>query len=149
MMRKRIGNSLGFTLIELMVVVGIIGILATIAIVQFRQFDSKVKQIEAKVNLEAIGKSVEAWQAEKDTYVATWADIEWAPTGTSRYSYKYNGVAHPSTPLVCETGAPASTATATSFVAVASGNIDIDATCDHWTYDQTRTFINTLSDLSG
>jgi len=44
----------GFTLIELMIVVAIIGILAAIAIPNFLKFQAKSKQSEAKSNLGAI-----------------------------------------------------------------------------------------------
>ena len=44
----------GFTLIELMIVVAIIGILAAIAIPNFLKFQAKSKMSEAKTNLGAI-----------------------------------------------------------------------------------------------
>ncbi|MBI3622114.1 MAG: prepilin-type N-terminal cleavage/methylation domain-containing protein, partial [Nitrospirae bacterium] len=59
----------GFTLIELMIVVAIIGILAAIAIPNFLRFQAKSKQAEAKTNLGAIGTTAESYRAERDFYV--------------------------------------------------------------------------------
>ena len=69
-MLKKLGASFGkgFTLIELMIVIAIIGILAAIAIPNFVKFQCRSKQSEARSSLKAIYTAEEAYRAEYDTY---------------------------------------------------------------------------------
>jgi len=61
----------GFTLIELMIVVAIIGILAAIAIPNFLRFQLKAKSSEGKTNLAAIRTAEESYFAEYGVYVSS------------------------------------------------------------------------------
>jgi type IV pilus assembly protein PilA len=67
-MLRSLRSKKGFTLIELMIVVAIIGILAAIAIPNFLTFRLKAKTSEAKSNLGAIRTVEEAYNAEEDAY---------------------------------------------------------------------------------
>jgi type IV pilus assembly protein PilA len=67
-MLRLLKSKKGFTLIELMIVVAIIGILAAIAIPNFLTFRLKAKTSEAKSNLGAIRTVEEAYKAEEDEY---------------------------------------------------------------------------------
>jgi len=117
-MLQRIRNRKGFTLVELMIVVAIIGILAAIAIPNFLQFRLKAKTSEAKSNLGAIRSTEVAYFAEWDFYVGnqpatpianragitdkrSWVPstrfslLGFAPEGSVFYSYALNGVNFP------------------------------------------------------
>ncbi len=58
----------GFTLVELLVVIVIIGILATLGIAAFLNQRSKAQDGEAKVYAATAEKAIEVWHSEHDTY---------------------------------------------------------------------------------
>lgn len=78
----------GFTLIELMIVVAIIGILAAIAIPNFMKFQARSKQSEAKANLKSIFTAQKAYFVEKDVYGAYLSDVGFGPERGNRYAYR-------------------------------------------------------------
>lgn len=83
----------GFTLIELMIVVAIIGILAAIAIPNFIRFQARSKQSEARGNLKAIFTAQKARFATDDRYVGDIALIGFSPERSNRYQYEIAGMA--------------------------------------------------------
>jgi type IV pilus assembly protein PilA len=78
----------GFTLIELMIVVAIIGILAAIAIPNFIKFQARSKQSEAKTNLKALYTAQKSFFSEKDRYSDFANEIGFAPERGNRYGYR-------------------------------------------------------------
>ena len=63
------GNRKGFTLIELMIVVVIIGILAALAVPRFTGASGKAKKAEAKTILKQIYQLERAYFLEHDAYI--------------------------------------------------------------------------------
>jgi type IV pilus assembly protein PilA len=59
----------GFTLIELMIVVAIIGILAAVAIPAFMDYMKRSKKTEAALQLNKIGKNAKRYYSEASSYV--------------------------------------------------------------------------------
>ncbi len=63
-MRARSNAGAGFTLIELMIVVGIIGLLSAIAIPNFLSYQARSRRSEAYVNLAAVARLQNTYHAE-------------------------------------------------------------------------------------
>ncbi|MBU2549416.1 MAG: prepilin-type N-terminal cleavage/methylation domain-containing protein [Proteobacteria bacterium] len=68
-------NRKGFTLIELMIVVAIIGILAAIAIPQFASYRQRAQDSAAKSSLKNLATAQENYYAENNTYTATLGNL--------------------------------------------------------------------------
>jgi type IV pilus assembly protein PilA len=78
-------NTKGFTLIELMIVVVIIGILAAIAIPKFAGVSKNAKKSEAYPVLKQICTLQATYLQEKDVYAATEATLTGFDAPTAKY----------------------------------------------------------------
>ena len=78
-------NEAGFTLIELMVVVSIIGVLVAVAAPNFLKYQAKAKQSEAKLALGAIFALEKAFYSEYNAYIPSFDAIGYTPEGIKRY----------------------------------------------------------------
>jgi type IV pilus assembly protein PilA len=74
----------GFTLIELMIVVAIIGILAAIAIPNFIRFQARARQSEANTNLKSLFTGLRTQQRKPPAAIRA---TSFAPERGNRYSY--------------------------------------------------------------
>ena len=79
-------NNKGFSLVELMVVVAIIGILSSIAIPSINKYMAKARQSEAKSNLASIYTANKALYAEFRFYDNRFSVIGYNPEGRLRYN---------------------------------------------------------------
>ena len=67
-MHRLDGRRGGFTLIELVLVVGIIGVIAAIAIPNFITYQARSRRSEAFTNLAAMASAQKAFQAERNAF---------------------------------------------------------------------------------
>jgi prepilin-type N-terminal cleavage/methylation domain-containing protein len=74
----------GFTLIELMIVVAIIGILAAIAIPNFIRFQARARQSESNTNLKSLFTGLRTQQRKPPSAIRA---TSFAPERGNRYSY--------------------------------------------------------------
>src|ERR1700733_11334778 len=79
-------NEKGFSLIELMIVVAIIGILAAIAIPNYQKFQEKALQSEATAGLGGIFTAEASFYAEYNAYTSPLDAMGFAPSGNAHYT---------------------------------------------------------------
>ncbi len=144
MARTDLDRTRGFTLVELMIVVAIIGVLASVAIPSYLNYQLTAKRSEAYANLASLAKAQKSYFAEFNDYIAVaaepsftlgqvpttfvrdsdpvnaaFATVGWVPEGDVFFDYD---TATPADPL---TGT--CTCTDACFTATAYGNLDGDA----------------------
>jgi prepilin-type N-terminal cleavage/methylation domain-containing protein len=130
-------KAAGFSLVELMIVVAIIGILAALAVPRFQNFQAKAKQAEAKSNLSHMYTLEQSYFGDFDTFDNNIVDIGFTATGHVRYGYTVGG------------------ATTAAFLANASsiggGAIILNscAAADQWTMDQNKVLMAVYDCVTG
>jgi type IV pilus assembly protein PilA len=163
---RRLGSQKGFTLIELMIVVAIIGILAAIAIPNFLRYQAQSRQAEARTNLGGIFVAETSFFGEQSRF-GDFGQIGFALAGTSnRFTYR----AHSTDGAGLDTGIGAgglisagtggvqpentvvpSASTAGGFTATAVANLDNDPTVDQWHVNDIKQNLQTAdtNDVTG
>ncbi len=135
----KVKKESGFTLIELMIVVVIIGILAAMAIPRFMEASTKAKQSEVKLIMKQIYVNQRTYRQQLNTYYQPGGDASaTSPQAFSEIWVEIMATCKYSFNIV---------AAGDQFTCTATGNIDDDATIDTWTIDEEGTLLNTLNDV--
>ncbi len=155
MVNKSIIQKIGFTLIELMIVVAIIAFLAMVAVPNFLTYVAKAKRSEVYLNLGSIYSAEKAYWAEHGTYSPNLTgenSIGWKPEGVTNYTYGFpgtNGTNYIQGKLDSTTSElGAAKADKDSFVACAIADIDGDGQPDVITINDKREIKIIKNDLA-
>ncbi|MBL7545930.1 MAG: prepilin-type N-terminal cleavage/methylation domain-containing protein [Bdellovibrionaceae bacterium] len=135
-MKKKALKKKGFSLVELMVVVAIIGILAVIGIPQYQKFMSKARQAEAKSHLNAIFQGESSYFTEYNHYTNNLRAIGGGAVGQNlRYNAGFVGVGTTG----CTGGQPVGTGAPPLGGAADNDLIGIAGSSAAWTYGASLT----------
>ena len=119
----------GFSLMEVMIVVVIIGILAALAYPNLEKYLKRARQTEAKTNLSAIYTAQKIYFTLHQSYAEDINELDLSLVQGDPYTFTME-------------------ASKNTFKAQAEGNIDDDDALDIWTIDQDKDLRYTTDDVT-
>jgi prepilin-type N-terminal cleavage/methylation domain-containing protein len=119
-----------FTLAELIISMAIVAIIALIALPSYNRYVANARQQDAKAQLMSIRQAQEIYRLQYGSYTDNTALLSGWVTTLNRYTFSVK------------------TATATTFTAQGTGNIDGDATNDVWQINESGTLTNPINDIN-
>ncbi|MBX3235480.1 MAG: prepilin-type N-terminal cleavage/methylation domain-containing protein [Nitrospiraceae bacterium] len=143
--RAVLAGARGFTIVELMIAIGIISLLAVLALTAFGRYRARSQQAEVMMNLRGVFVTELAYYADHkrfSNFNETGFKIEGS---TNRYTYRSEQTTGAGTPTGVIEMIPAriglvtpdntifaAASSATSFTVTATANLDSDPTVDQW-----------------
>ena len=168
-MAQRLKNNSGFTLVELVIVMLIIGLLSAIAIPSFATYQARAKQAEATSVLSTVFGGEQAYYSEKDEYCDELLKVGFGMSGdakhydftaNSNFTVVNNGVwvgksvvkpaltgnGPPVGAVMFLNALPGVTRAPFTFTAIAAGDIDQDGVYDTWSMNEKGILNNDFND---